>query len=289
MKLKNKSKCINDHELKFINSEDEYKQLLCISCDKKFVSLWNCHLCNFNICINCSIKPEKGLCPNKHLLIQGFNHNDKEIFCDICCHVIITNSIWSCKTCSFNVCNKCGPEQLGLILNQCPMKHNLKIKYVNNSYSFCSKCSAKSKIVWNCSSCDFNICLQCGPVVINGNRLCPYGEKLKWTSHKDRKNEDFNYCSSCRLINYSSSWRCENCLFNYCIDCGPKLNILKLTCDKKHPLKFVSPFERVSLSDSYIYNCSVCKKSQREGSLNCLQCNFYVCGICKIIIEDINK
>jgi hypothetical protein len=292
LKIKNQSKCINNHNLKFINCNDKSKAILCISCDKTFMSAWNCNLCNFNICVNCSIIPDKGYCPNKHSLQFYHDPQGIKVFCDICSSSIISNSSWSCKECHFNVCSVCGPEQLGIIFGHCPQNHNLKVIYLNHSYGFCSKCMSKSSTLWNCSLCEFNVCLQCGPVInISDKTKCPYGENLKWTSRKDRGKEDYFYCSGCRIINFSWSWRCMNCLFNYCIECGPKLNLLKLVCVNEHVLKYLSSYERINItnnSDYYCYYCSICKKSFTGGSWNCPQCKFDLCNSCKICYDDIS-
>jgi len=175
-------KCLKGHDLEFQQMKNKPNSSIsfCDKCEKTIKSnkmIWNCSLCNFNICWNCR-KPHDGLnktCLNNHLLHFSRSHHDyleNKYRCSECgkSNYPLDMGRYFCWECDYNLCWKCLiPEKEYLsIVSRCPRNHELnwdKGDFTNNDLFWnCAACNERGEKQikrWKCNSCNFNLCNSC--------------------------------------------------------------------------------------------------------------------------------
>ena len=260
----------------------------CFDCHTSTYSGMKCSECNLNVCNNCS-HISKDLCPNSHKLVWNLNKEaNNNSYCEGCSNYYSSNYGFSCKECNYNICGQfCQVKKINT--NFCPDKHVLVLKY-EKEYVKCEKCLNSANFVWNCSTCDYNICKYCGPDYYSTDEsLCPNNTKLKYSKNDNTTVFICFLCSTDYNKNPNTfSWKCSCCCYSLCGECGPKINVFQIICHQSHVLKYTSPQERIDSIQNNLYSsyqCNSCYLAYGGSNWHCSICSFDLCQYCRMAFE----
>jgi hypothetical protein len=228
--------------------------------------------------------------------------NDPKIRCNRC-SLIYSAAGWHCRICLDDICENCAlnynktPQTL-----KCKNQHTLfwspevpGIYYeVVQMLSFdCDICRlSKNEPSWNCSECNYDLCIECGK---KQGILPPFNHLLCDEKHdltietevpKNYVEDNANVlCNKCnKNLDQQTFYHCDACCYDLCLACASNLitntaphPAYLCTEGKKLTLKLLKPLRLETGED---FECSSCGVYNKERGYACADCFLCYCLQC---------
>ncbi len=251
----------------------------CNRCHSEYacaVGRWFCETCEYDICPTCRPMPAQSsaaatgaVCGTGHPLGFSFASypNSADYRCDLCGTTVrCSEGRWTCKACSYDVCQTCCPPPP----LKCPNDHDMKYAERVEGCSkyacvFCNKVFSCRRGVVMCGYCGFFVCPDCVPALSRGKKAAAVAQKKL---HEEMPNDGamlckqghplfFSYfgapdepyrCANCAKTRTCAlgRWFCFYCRHSVCQDCkvAPRLSTgdigAEYQCGAGHTLTFVA-------------------------------------------------
>ena len=175
---------------------------------------------------------------------------------------------------------------------QCRGNHELKWKQqvyaARGMHAECDDCDKAILESWNCTECEFDLCLACyakrAEAKLGGlavPRLCPKKHPLWWTEDTYKLRGLYCECDQCDA-SITSSWHCGICQYDLCKACYKKKAGRRSCvreppkCLQNHRMKwFKNPYKQINGQSE----CDRCGQVNL-GSWHCRRCRYDLCGQC---------
>ncbi|KAA8518237.1 hypothetical protein F0562_015711 [Nyssa sinensis] len=231
---------------------------------------YHCSHCHFDLCISCALEEELDYHSHEHpLFLYEVGKGDAQSL-DLChgCGNGILGPAYHCsqQQCFFYLHKICAelPKKINHTLHP---QHslNLFIKPPYHSQTCeCDVCQEHwDKFTYNCSDCDFNLCISC---VLGKER------RIKHESHEHPldllQRPTLFQCDACDTKSEDISYICTVCSFRIHKGCASLQSTIK-NSDHDHPLTLAYSFP-----DKYLKLCKICSLRVRPEHW------VYYCDIC---------
>lgn len=262
------------------------------------------------------------VCRNNHTLRYTSNTSElyikqygfNQLMCDFC-NSTWKGGSWHCSACSFDICTVCyeeesRPRAIGFdTQHKCRNHHQMyhyldlssfKVKRSRNAASEVITCAVCAKewtgASYACKLCDYELCENC--ITVTPKLTCDRKHELILRSDVVSYYAGLGYncwnCDICKRKYNTASWHCRECRFDECQECyryyskNKPINIPEAKCTNGHAL--IKSADNItyyrSISDSALYNCNGCGRSNSNIPNQCRRCCFDLCDNCVNVIKD---
>ncbi|KAJ0261385.1 Cysteine/Histidine-rich C1 domain family protein [Hirschfeldia incana] len=262
------------HPLLLVNDSSPYVYYCDICGEFIWPPFYSCSTCEFNVSLTCGIKPpssaiEHPLCHDHPLVL--LKDREEKSSCEVCMEYIGRSPSYLCHECSLYFHLDCA--NLSKEVNHpCHSNHPVKLiaseNLMDDAKKICFSCEKQpEKVIYHCSTCNFNICLDCSkdppPLVIDHTRTHVHPLTLL------SRTMPFT-CDVCGDDGKGGPYVCLQCAFlthGGCIDLPRIISINR----HEHHISFT-----LHLGVGYS-NCGVCRTilSHYHGAYSCSVCPEY--------------